>query len=172
MTHETAKNAYTDPSPESPDTDHTDPDPTSVIQSAGIHPDIDPYIMAALGKKALGLVVLDVGKLTSIADYFIICSGRSNRQVTAIADHIEMTLKKQGIRPLSVEGIQNGHWVLMDYGHVVIHVFYDSIRSFYDLEGLWADAGRIKVPDMQPDNPPDISTDDAATEERDVSHGK
>lgn len=109
---------------------------------------IDPYIKAALGKKAQGLVVLDVGKLTSIADFFILCSGRSNRQVTAIAEHIQATLKEQGIRALSVEGTQSGHWVLMDYGHVIIHVFYDSVRNFYDLEGLWADARRIKTPEM------------------------
>ena len=113
-----------------------------------IAPDINPYIRAALGKKALGLVVLDVGKLTSIADFFIICSGRSNRQVTAIAEHIQTTLKEQGIRPLSVEGTKGGHWVLMDYGHVIIHIFFDSVRNFYDLEGLWADARRIKTPDM------------------------
>lgn len=109
---------------------------------------LDRYVRAALGKKVLGLVVLDVGKLTSIADYFIICSGRSNRQVSAIAEHIQTTLKAEGIRPLSVEGAKSGHWVLLDYGHVILHVFYDAIRSFYDLEGLWADARRIKTADM------------------------
>lgn len=113
-----------------------------------VDPSIDPYVKAALGKKALGLVVLDVGKLTSIADFFIICSGRSNRQVSALAEHIQVTLKEQKIRPLSVEGIKSGHWVLMDYGHVIIHIFYDAVRNFYDLEGLWADARRIKTPEM------------------------
>ncbi|WP_373500971.1 ribosome silencing factor [Desulfococcus sp.] len=112
------------------------------------NPSLDPYILAALAKKAAGLVVLDVGKLTSIADFFLICSGRSNRQVTAIAENIQAALKEQGIRPLSIEGLKTGHWVLMDYGHVIIHVFYDSVRSFYDLEGLWADARRIRTPDM------------------------
>ena len=111
-------------------------------------PNIDPYVKAALGKKAMGLVVLNVGKLTSIADFFIVCSGRSNRQVTAIAEHIQTTLKAQGIKPLSVEGLKSGHWVLMDYGHVIIHVCFDSVRIFYDLEGLWADARRIKTTDM------------------------
>jgi|GEM_PF-61089 len=111
-------------------------------------PHLDLYVQAALGKKALGLVVLDVGKLTSIADYFIICSGRSNRQVSAIAEHIQTTLKAQGIRPLSVEGIKSGHWVLLDYGHVILHVFYNAVRDFYDLEGLWADARRIRTPGM------------------------
>jgi ribosome-associated protein len=106
-------------------------------------PTLDLYIEAASAKKALNLVVLDVSELTSIADLFIICSGRSNRQVNAIADSIIVGLKKHEIKPLSVEGTGEGHWVLLDYGHVVIHVFYEPVREFFDLEGLWADAKRI-----------------------------
>ena len=112
-------------------------------------PSLDLYIKAALGKKALGLVVLDVRELTSVADIFIICSGRSNRQVTAIAEHIQTYLKKHRIRPLSVEGKNKGLWVLLDYGHVIIHVFYEPLRSFYDLEGLWVDAKRIVTPALE-----------------------
>ena len=108
-------------------------------------PSLDLYVKAALGRKALGLVVLDVQELTSVADAFIICSGRSNRQVTAIAEFIQIELKKAGIKPLSVEGKKEGLWVLLDYGHVIIHVFYESVRNFYDLEGLWVDAKRIKT---------------------------
>ena len=108
-------------------------------------PSLDLYVKAALGRKALGLVVLDVRELTSVADVFIICSGRSNRQVTAIAEFIITELKKAGKKPLSVEGKKEGHWVLLDYGHVIIHVFYESVRNFYDLEGLWVDAKRIKT---------------------------
>ena len=108
-------------------------------------PSLDLYVKAALGRKALGLVVLDVRELTSVADTFIICSGRSNRQVTAIAEFIITKLKKAGKKPLSVEGKKEGHWVLLDYGHVIIHVFYESVRNFYDLEGLWVDAKRIKT---------------------------
>ena len=108
-------------------------------------PSLDLYVKAALGRKALGLVVLDVRDLTSVADAFIICSGRSNRQVTAIAEFIQTELKKAGIKPLSVEGKKEGLWVLLDYGHVIIHVFYESVRNFYDLEGLWVDAKRIKT---------------------------
>jgi len=110
-----------------------------------VDPSLDLYVKAALGRKALEIVVLDVRKLTSVADVFIICSGRSNRQVTAIAEHIQTDLKKHRIRPLSVEGKNEGHWVLLDYGHVVIHVFYEPIRAFYDLEGLWTDAKRIQT---------------------------
>jgi ribosome-associated protein len=109
---------------------------------------LDLYVKAALGKKAIGLVILDVRELTSIADVFIVCSGNSNRQVSAIAEYIQVDLKKQGIKPLSVEGIKEGHWVLLDYGHVIIHVFYEPVRNFYDLEGLWVDAEKIKTPSL------------------------
>jgi ribosome-associated protein len=94
-------------------------------------------------------VVLDVRGLTSIADAFVICSGRSNRQVSAIADHIERFLKQKGLHPLGVEGKNEGHWVLMDYGDVIIHVFYSETRAFYDLEGLWVDAKPIRTESMK-----------------------
>jgi ribosome-associated protein len=110
---------------------------------------LDLYVQAVLGKKAESVMVLDVRGLTSIADAFIICSGRSNRQVSAVADHVEQFLKKEGLRPLSVEGRKEGHWVLMDYGHVIIHVFYTETRSFYDLEGLWVDAKRITTASLK-----------------------
>jgi len=119
----------------------------------GLDPSLDLYVKAALGRKAMGLVILDVRELTSVADVFIICSGRSNRQVSAIADFIQTDLKKHGIKPLSIEGKKEGHWVLMDYGHVVIHIFYESLRNFYDLEGLWVDAKRIKTKTLEKNNP-------------------
>lgn len=124
---------------------------------------ITRFVKAVLGKKALDVVLLDVRDLTSLSDTFIICSGRSNRQVTAIAEHIRTDLKKQGLTPLSIEGLKEGHWVLMDYGHVVIHVFYDTVRRFYDLEGLWSDAPRIRTPELdkwqQGQVGPDVSID-------------
>lgn len=113
-----------------------------------VDPSLDLYVKAALGRKALGLVVMDVSPLTSIAETFIICHGKSNRQVQAIAEHIVSDLKKQNVKPMNVEGIKDGHWVLLDYGHVIIHVFYESMRSFYDLESLWIDAKRIKTETM------------------------
>jgi len=112
-------------------------------------PSLDLYIKAILGRKAIDVVVLDVADLTSYADIFIICSGRSNRQVSAIADFIKTELKKHKIMPLGVEGTKDGHWVLLDYGHVIIHVFYEPVREFYDLEGLWADAKRIMTPSLK-----------------------
>ncbi len=110
--------------------------------------DLDIYVQAVFERKAEDVVVLDVRKITSFADAFLICSGRSNRQVTAIADAAQRALKQRGIRPLSVEGKSEGHWVLMDYGHVIIHVFYDTVREFYDLEGFWRDAPRVITPSM------------------------
>ncbi len=111
--------------------------------------DLDPglslFVKAALGRKARRLVLLDLRGLTDFADVFMICSGQSTRQVSAIADHVQRELKKSGIRPLSVEGVREGQWVLMDYGHIVIHIFYDPVRQFFDLEGLWADAERIDI---------------------------
>ncbi|MHB8873661.1 MAG: ribosome silencing factor [Myxococcaceae bacterium] len=93
-------------------------------------------------KKALDVVVLDVRGKTSYADYFVIASGESERQVAAMADHVTDELKKEGERPIGTEGQQTGQWVLLDFGEVVAHLFYADIRTFYDLEGLWADAPR------------------------------
>ncbi len=113
--------------------------------------DLDPqlklYIKAALGRKATNLVLLDIRELTSFADVFIICSGRSNRQVSAIAEHIKTDLKENGIQPLGIEGMTEGQWVLMDYGHILVHVFLEPVREFYDLEGFWSSARRISVED-------------------------
>ena len=112
-------------------------------------PPLDLFIKAVLGKKVLNVVALDVAEMTSYADVFIFCSGRSNRQVIAIAEHIKIYLKKHKIKPLNIEGTKDGHWVLLDYGHVIIHVFYEPIREFYDLEGLWVDAKRIMTPSLK-----------------------
>ena len=110
--------------------------------------DLDRYVQAIYGKKVLSLVALDIRGKTSFADAYLICSGRSHRQVSAISQHIRQALKKSDIQPLSVEGEKEGQWVILDYGHVVIHLFLDPVRLFYDLEGLWADAPRIETPAM------------------------
>jgi ribosome-associated protein len=101
---------------------------------------------AALDHKAIDLVVLEVKSLSSFTDYFVITSGNSDRQVQAIAAHIEDKLDQQGIRPLGVEGKQTGTWVLLDYADVVVHVFYNPMREFYNLERLWSDAPRLEIP--------------------------
>lgn len=101
----------------------------------------------ALDKKACDLIVLDVRELTSIADYFLICSGRSDRQVQSIAQGLEENAVEEGLRPYAVEGTQRGHWVLMDFSDVIVHVFYEPVRAFYDLDGLWGHAPRVKLPE-------------------------
>ena len=96
-------------------------------------------------KKAEDIVILDVEGLSTFADYFVICTGRSNTQVKAIADGIEKDLKeKQNQFALRKEGYQQGHWILLDYNNIIIHVFLHEDREFYDLERLWGDARKIK----------------------------
>ncbi|MBI5047618.1 MAG: ribosome silencing factor [Deltaproteobacteria bacterium] len=99
----------------------------------------------ALDKKAEGVVILNISKLSSIADYLLICSGTSDKQVQAIANSIEEGLKKKGARPLSIEGFREGRWALIDYGDVIAHIFLEPVREFYNLEGLWAEAPMIAV---------------------------
>ena len=99
----------------------------------------------ALDKKALEPVLLDVRELCSFCNYQLILSGRSDRQVDAIADGIEAGLKQQGLRPLSAEGARSGQWALLDYGDFVVHVFQHPARANYDLEGLWNDAPRVAI---------------------------
>lgn len=102
-------------------------------------------VSAALEKKATDIVLLKMGGVVSYADYFLICGGRSDRQVRAIAQSIEEELKKLGHRTLGIEGVSQGKWVLLDYGDVIIHIFQESVRRFYDLEGLWIDAPRVDI---------------------------
>lgn len=97
-------------------------------------------VAAAEERKAYDLRVLQLGEVTSFTDYFLICSGTSGRQVQAIADAVQQTMKDERVRPLQIEGYKNGRWVLMDYGDFVVHIFDEETRSFYGLERLWADA--------------------------------
>jgi ribosome-associated protein len=101
----------------------------------------------ALDKKACDLVVLDVHEHTSIADYFILCSGRSDRQVQSIAQGVEENAAEEGFKPFAAEGTQRGHWALIDFSDVIVHVFYEPVREFYDLDGLWGHAPKAKLPE-------------------------
>lgn len=99
---------------------------------------------AALGRKAIDLDVLSLVGITTIADYFIICSATSERQSGAIADAIEEQVKKEdGVYPLVIEGSKPGRWILMDYGDFIVHVFTEDTRRFYGLERLWGDAPNV-----------------------------
>lgn len=104
-------------------------------------------INASLKRKAKNLTILNLKELSSFADYFIILSGTSDRQVQSIAASIRENLKEYGIIPLGIEGESLGKWVLMDYEDVIIHVFYEPIREFYDIERLWPDVPRMEVGD-------------------------
>jgi ribosome-associated protein len=101
----------------------------------------------ALEKKAYDLLLIDVSALSSLADYFLICTGRSDTQVQAIVQSIDEGLSQNGMRPLSIEGYSAGQWVLADFGDVVVHVFQEQVREFYDLERLWARAPRVALPE-------------------------
>jgi ribosome-associated protein len=95
---------------------------------------------AAVDKKAWDPVVIDVRELTSIADYFVICEGETDRQVRAIADGMVDAAKEKQLKPMAVDGYQDATWILLDFDSVLAHVFLPGERSYYDLEGLWAPA--------------------------------
>jgi ribosome-associated protein len=98
---------------------------------------------AASRKTAEPTVVIDVGDLIAITDYFVISSGSNDRQVRAIAEEVERQVKGRGVSPRAIEGLDDARWVLMDFGDFVVHVFNDEARSFYNLERLWSDAPRL-----------------------------
>ena len=103
---------------------------------------------AALDKKAANVDIINLVGKTDYTDYLVLMSGNSDRHVRALADHIQRELKEQKIRPLSVEGLEASTWVLIDYADVVVHVFQESTRAVYDLDGLWLDASRVPLPDV------------------------
>ena len=102
---------------------------------------------AALAKKAVDVVLLDLRNTPAFTDFFMLCSGHNTRQVKAIADAIEEALKAEKIRPAHVEGYERAEWILMDYFSFIVHVFSPQTREFYSLERLWGDAERIDVSD-------------------------
>lgn len=99
----------------------------------------------AHAKHAEEIVVLHVASLTSLADYFVLCTADSGRQLRAVADAVQEGLSKEGIKPLGVEGLEGASWVLMDYSDFILHIFRAETRTFYDLDRLWADAPRVAV---------------------------
>ncbi len=100
---------------------------------------------AAENKKASNIMLLDIRKVSVIADYFVICSGNSERQVKAIARDIEEELEKEEVRPNHREGMDQGRWVLLDYGDVIVHIFTAAERDYYRLEKLWSGAQTVLV---------------------------
>jgi len=105
---------------------------------------------SALGKKGVDLVILDMRGLIDFSDYFVLCTAQNTRQVRAIAEEVKMVAKKEHqTPPVGVEGLDACRWVLVDFSDVVVHVFDGPMRGFYDLDGLWRDAPRIDVPDVE-----------------------
>jgi ribosome-associated protein len=109
--------------------------------------EVSKAVNAALDKKALNVVVLDLRKTPAFTDFFVLCSGANPRQVKAIADAVEETLRAAKVRPAHVEGYDRAEWVLMDFFTFIVHVFTPQTRDFYSLERLWGDAERIEVSD-------------------------
>ena len=104
-----------------------------------------------LNKKAFNVRILDVRKISSLTDFLVIASGGSDRQVTAAAESVHLGMKKDhDVMPIGIEGLNEGRWVLIDYGDVMVHVFHDPVRHFYDLDGLWCDAEEVPVPEEKP----------------------
>ena len=100
-------------------------------------------VAAVEDKKANHVVALEIGKVSIITDYFVICSANSKVQVQAIGDHVKKVLGEEGIHPRSVEGLREGTWALLDFGNVVLHIFQEDERRYYNLEKLWGDAKLI-----------------------------
>ena len=136
--------------------DRTDPHPARAQGAGDTRPaqprtdtsGLDDALAAlklGLEKKAVEPLLLDVRELCSYCNYQLVLSGRSERQVEAIADGISAGMKALGIRPLSTEGTRGGAWQLLDFGDVVVHVFHHPARDHYDLEGLWIDAPRVPI---------------------------
>lgn len=104
-------------------------------------------VSAALDKKGDKPIVFDTHELTDVTDYVVVVGGTSDRQVRAIADNIEDSLRSQGEKPIGVEGQKEGRWILLDYVDIIVHVFYHPVREYYDIERLWMDAPRY-IPDV------------------------
>lgn len=110
-----------------------------------VHPAVDRAAHAALAKKATEVVILDLRRAAAFTDFFLIASGGNQKQIQAIVEAVEETLRQEGLRPNHVEGYPRQEWILLDYGDFVIHVFTDRTRRFYDLERLWGGASRVEV---------------------------
>jgi ribosome-associated protein len=102
-------------------------------------------IKTIVAHKGMEPVLLEVTKFCSFSDFFILCSGGSHRHVTALAQHVEEALAQAGVKPLGVEGLEEGQWVLMDYNTVVVHIFLQPRREFYNLEDLWSEVPKTEI---------------------------
>ena len=109
-------------------------------------------VRALDSKKGKNIKALETGELTTLAEYFVLCTGSSNTQIKALADAVEQTLSDAGEEPHHIEGHRDGTWVLLDYSAVVVHIFTEEAREFYDLERLWSDAKPVDISDILIEN--------------------
>ena len=107
-------------------------------------------VKALDGKKGKEIKLIRIDKITTLAEYFVICTGTSNTQINALCDEVEKQLTEAGEEPLHREGYRGGTWVLLDYGCIVVHVFKDEARKFYSLEHLWADGEEVDLSALLP----------------------
>jgi ribosome-associated protein len=124
---------------------HADPNGATSIASDSARGTAAAIAAAAIDKKAVAVEILDVAGKVDYADFLVIMTGRSDRHAQALAQGIEEALRQRSVRPVAIEGLPNGTWVLLDFGDVVVHVFQDEARQLYDIEGLWLDARRLPV---------------------------
>lgn len=118
-------------------------------RSPRLNTTLTAVIAAALEKKAIDLVVLDLREASAFTDFFVIATALNVKQSQAIADAVEEALAKKGAKPALTEGYSRGEWILIDYFDFIVHVFTPATRTFYDLERLWGDAKRIEVPAIE-----------------------
>jgi ribosome-associated protein len=116
------------------------------VRLADLQPEIRAAVEAAQDKQASNITVLKLTGVSAFADYFLLCSGQSGPQLHAIAQSIEESLDRQGMRLAHREGKSGAEWVLLDYGSIVVHIFGEGARRYYDLERLWRNAERLDVP--------------------------
>lgn len=123
-----------------------DTEPLGESSEDSIRDDVLVCARVAADNKGSDLLVLDVRRLTSFADYFLLVSGSSDRRVQSIAEAVLEAMRERGRKPLGKEGMREGRWALLDFGDFVVHVFYEDVRAAFDLEGLWFDAERVELP--------------------------
>lgn len=121
-------------------------------------------VRTIVAHQGLEPVRLEVTKFCSFADFFILCSGASHRHVTALAQHVEEALAQAGVKPLGVEGLEEGQWVLMDYNTVVIHIFLQERREFYNLEDLWSEVPKTQIDTDSRAHPPATSSQESRSD--------
>lgn len=119
-----------------------------------------PYIAPVFDRKPQSVTALKVSELTSYADMVLIVEAGSRRQATSLAEHLLKTLRERKIKPLGFEGVKEGEWALLDFGHIIIHVFESEAKAFYDLEGLWSDAPRADLSRFRIEPDPEEEDDD------------